>query len=662
MDMHRGHYLGISRFSSFHDSSFMGNKDQNELADIIDECERFLIDKKGLGSQRVLQNGGFPMLRKHARGYNCSGTWLDRPKFFSEAFWLALCGVGTGYSVLPDFVSELPSLKTPKSKTRTFVIPDTIEGWADALDALVSSYFFGEKTVNFDFSKIRPTGSPISNMTGRSPDVKHLKNSLEQVRQHLNDCLIGMHDVPLNAFDKKFTDRGKLRPFDAHRIPMMMAEAVMSGGIRRSASIVFFHQDDLTMMNCKTGDWFKERSYLSYANNSCALDRNTVDDSVIDTIVTKAMEWGEPAPFLMNSDKFIYNPCGEVGFYPVSPVDGKTGWGFCNLGTINIPACDNIKDLTHAAEMVSKICTLQAGYTKFGYLTKASEEIARHEALIGVSMTGIMEKPKLVFSLGNMLKASHKVKLTNTKMAALIDINVAARTTCIKPEGTGSPVLGTSACGIHASHSKKYLRRMIMDVKDPIVKHFEKHAPNNIEYDIHDKGKARLVFAIETPDSALVKDDLSMRQQIKKVAFLKKWWIDQGKREDRCLHKDLENNVSNTILVAKDEVKDVAREIIKNKNSLAGVSFTSDGFDLFGHDTPNAKVEVDPDPDMYTGQTAFPWTREKRCDDEARRYLATKWEKCAKTKDIDLTEMIDDALMVKVGSDSACSGGSCEIL
>ena len=138
-----------------------------EAEEEINFAYEMMYQKKVLGSQRALQFGGSPSEKINARIYNCVSSYCDRLRFFQECLWLLLCGCGAGFSVQKHHVENLPKFAPFKRKSKPtrkkFVIPDTIEGWADALGILLSSYFddpvfpeYYSCTVSFDYSKIRP--------------------------------------------------------------------------------------------------------------------------------------------------------------------------------------------------------------------------------------------------------------------------------------------------------------------------------------------------------------------------------------------------------------------------------------------------------------------------------------------------------------------------
>jgi len=213
IDMHRRHFAakGI------------------DVEDLLQVCEQAMKRRMVLGSQRAMQFGGEPILRKHARIYNCTTSYCDRPRFFQEALWLLLCGCGVGFSVQTHHIAKLPGIAKPGGANATFTVPDTIEGWADALGVLLSSYFstrqpfpeYAGATVQFDYTQIRPKGRPISSGMGRAPGPEPLRRSLEMIRGLLDKRLAEGHT--------------RLRSVDAYDILMHASDAVLSGGVRRSA-------------------------------------------------------------------------------------------------------------------------------------------------------------------------------------------------------------------------------------------------------------------------------------------------------------------------------------------------------------------------------------------------------------------------------------------
>ena len=249
-----------------------------------------MYQKKILGSQRALQFGGPAAEKINARIYNCVSSYCDRPRFFQECLWLLLCGCGAGFSVQKHHVAKLPRfspsrIKNSLGKKKRFVIPDTIEGWSDALGVLLSSYFddpvfpeYYSYNITFDYSKIRPKGSMLSSGVGRAPGSEGLKNAISKIRSLLDRCIKG--------------GQKKLKPIDAYDIVMHSADAVLSGGVRRSATISIFSSDDEEMAKSKTGNWFTENPQRGRANNSALLIRNETTKAEFESLMNCVKEFG----------------------------------------------------------------------------------------------------------------------------------------------------------------------------------------------------------------------------------------------------------------------------------------------------------------------------------------------------------------------------------
>lgn len=259
--------------------------------------------KRVLGSQRALQFGGAPIEKKNSRIYNCIASYCDRVRFFQECFWLLLCGCGTGFSVQQHHVAKLPELAIKrKSINKVYVIPDTIEGWADALGVLMSSYLkngefpdFEGYDVIFDYSLIRPEGAPLRSSSGKAPGPEPLRQSLEWVRKLLKRCV----------------DRGqlRLRPIDCYDIVMFASEAVLSGGVRRSATICLFSPEDEEMAKAKTGNWRHENPQRGRSNNSAMLVRDETTREQFEQLMQWVREYGEPGFVWSDSRELLVNPC-----------------------------------------------------------------------------------------------------------------------------------------------------------------------------------------------------------------------------------------------------------------------------------------------------------------------------------------------------------------
>lgn len=546
--------------------------DKYNISESIDWAYDMMYKKKVLGSQRALQFGGEPMMKKHARCYNCTSSYCDRLRFFQECFWLLLCGSGTGFSVQKHHVDKLPELETNYFQYEDFiqiyVIEDSIEGWADALGALLSSFFkqavpgfeqYQRSNVVFDYSKIRSEGKMLGSGVGKAPGHKPLEKGLEKIKDLLKRCLNN--------------GQNKLRPIDAYDIVMHSSDAVLSGGVRRSASLALFSADDEEMAKAKTGNWYIENPQRARSNNSALLLKDSTTFEQFAKLMESVKEFGEPGFIWSDSTEMTFNPCVEVGMWPVDEESGLSGWQGCNLTTINCSTVVDENDFYERCKAAAIIGTLQAGFTNLAYLGEITEKIFRREALLGVSLTGTMEKHDLVL-VDNILKNGAKIAVsTNKEFAKKIGINQAARVTCLKPEGTSSSMLGTSS-GIHPHHAKRYIRHVQANVLEAPYQHFKKSNPQACEKSSWSANNTDEVikFPIEVPDGAKLKNQLPAIDMLKVVRDTQTNWVYSGKNTKLCTKEFLSHNVSNTVTVKNDEWDSVTRFIYDNREYFAGIS------------------------------------------------------------------------------------------
>jgi len=542
----------------------------NNISEEINWAYDMMYKKKVLGSQRGLQFGGEPILKRHAKIYNCTSSYCDRLRFFQECFWLLLCGSGTGFSVQKHHVAKLPPLEhnVQNDMGTIYVIEDSIEGWADALGALLSSYFskpvegfeqYKNCHILFDYSNIRPQGSNLSSGVGKAPGFEPLAKGLEKIRTLLDRCIAN--------------GQKKLKPIDAYDIVMHSSDAVLSGGVRRSASLALFSPDDEEMAKAKTGNWYIENPQRARSNNSALLLKDSTTFEQFKTLMESVKEFGEPGFIWSDSTEMTFNPCVEVGMWPVDEESGKSGWQGCNLSTINCSSIEDENDFYDRCKAAAIIGTLQAGFTKLDYLGKISCKIFERESLLGVSLTGIMEKHDLVLS-EKVLKAGAKIAVeTNKALSKKIGINQAARVTCLKPEGTSSSMLGTSS-GIHPHHAKRYIRHVQANVLEAPFQHFKNYNPQACEKSRWSANNTDEVikFPIEVPDGSKLKNQLPAVDMLSIVKDAQKNWVYSGKNRSLCTQDYLCHNVSNTVTVKPDEWDDVTKYIYDNRKYFAGIS------------------------------------------------------------------------------------------
>jgi ribonucleotide reductase class II len=919
----------VDRVMSMHEKKFKDVIENNpKFKEYFEFAREAYKDKFVLASQRSLQFGGEPIVKHNARMFNCLTSYCDRVKFFQECMYWLLCGCGVGFSVQKHHIEKLPKITKRTNGVKTFVVPDSIEGWSDSIAVLMSSYLESDMTfpeyqgcrVDFDFSLIRPEGSYISGgFSAPGPDG-------------LRRSLIKIQDLLDKELDKENFD-GKIKSIVAYDIVMHISDSVLSGGIRRSASICLFSHDDDEMLKAKTGDWYIKNPQRARSNNSVILIRDKTTREQFAEIMKSVKEFGEPGFVWSESTEILYNPCcitgdnwimtsngskqvkdlvgktfkavvggkkyetlsdgfwetgkknvykvitkkgyeskltedhrlkvgdiwkelkdfkigdkinlsnqrgikrwdglgnfeegwllgslvgdgtfvkkkndnqndigyldywgddaeymssialkyvknnvkhrsdmksslavedvnkyrfGSTGlselatsydiiygnkvvtdkieetsyeFYKgflrgIFDADGSvqgnlvkgvsirlsqsnlellkriqrmlsrigiistvyekrreagfrllpdgnggsqeyfcqdqhelviskdniklyndligfnepqkhdklntiinsykrniykenfedsikeiifcgeeivydvavetvncfdvngliahnceigmiprtetfvSGWQGCNLTEINGTICTNEKNFLRACKASAIIGTMQASYTDFKYVGDECKEIFDREALLGCSITGWMNNPKVLFNPEIQKTGARLIKEINKEVAKILGINAAARTTCVKPSGNASVLLGT-ASGIHGEHSKRYFRNIQINKSENIGKIFKELNPKAVEESVWSANKTDYVFSfpIEAKEDSIFKDQLMGIKQLEYVKIVQQNWVEEGTNIELCVDPSTRHNVSNTILV--DDWDEIEEYIYENRQWFAGIS------------------------------------------------------------------------------------------
>lgn len=579
-----------------------------ELRNTIEWAFSLQKKKKLLASQRALQFAGPGVLKHNMRSYNCSTTYVDRLRVFAEIEYLLLCGCGVGFSVQKHHVDKLPFLdKVIEENPRSFVIDDSIEGWAEAFNVLISSYHEGNEHTHcqyeFDLSQIRPQGAPLST-GGKAPGPEPLRLALDRVRSVLE-----------GAVRRKSSSR--LTPLECHDIICHMSDSVLAGGVRRSALISLFSVDDEEMMNCKTGDWYVSNPQRARANNSAILLRDSAEKSQFLRLFESTKEFGEPGFIFADTLESTFNPCSEINLYPVLIRDSdgnvceeytldmlnnqekykllgytyESGVAVCNLCEINGAAIENVADFEDVVTAATIIGTLQAGYTNPGYLTEASRLIIERESLLGISITGMMDNPKICFDADLLSDMAALACTVNEKYAEMLSVRPAARVTCVKPAGNSTIILGCQGSGIHAPHSKRLIRRVQVNKFDPVYQEFKLYNSHMCEESVWSSTKTDDVisFPLVTKEGAITKDEISAMEFLEKVKLVQETWVAEGTSRPMSVEK-AQHNVSNTVAVAPGEWDAVAEFIWENRFTFSGVSLLSKSGDFIYEQAPMQKI------------------------------------------------------------------------
>lgn len=555
-------------------------------------------DFKVMPSMRSLQFGGEAILRNNTRLFNCSFAHIKDARIFAEALYLLLSGTGFGYSVQGHHINQLPSIKQPKEEG-IYIVHDSIEGWAEALNQLMNAYFYGAIRPVFDFSNVRAKGSYLVTTGAKAPGPEPLKLMLVKVETMLKAAL-----------NRKLTD------IECHIILCRIADCVLAGGIRRAALISLFDKDSKAMLTCKHGNWWEKHPELARANNSAVLLRGSVSMEEFYHIYDMCIESnaGEPGFFWTNSLEWGTNPCAEIALQSNQ---------FCNLTTTNLTGVKNEKDFENRIYAAAFLGTLQASYTDFPYLSERWKKVTEEEALIGCSFTGIADSASL--SGSDLTKAANQVLQINEKYSRKLRINPAARTTAIKPEGTASCVLGSSS-GIHARHDQHYLRRVRMNRDDELAKYLMRVCPELVEADLFSQTGVVVTIPQESPEGAVLRNNESAIELFERVKLYYENWIVPGHRSGVNTH-----NVSCTINYRPEEVELLRAKLWEDRLSYAAVSLL-------------------PASDTIYQQAPF-----ESCDEET--FL--KYD--AMVKDIDLTKVMEMEDNTNRAEQLACAAGVCEI-
>lgn len=567
-----------------------------------DEIKRvykdFVLPRKVLPSMRSMQFAGNPIELSNNRIFNCAFSNVDDIAVFSETMFNLLSGSGVGYSVQKQHVAQLPNIVGPSAKSRRFLVSDNIEGWADAVKVLMKAYTQGKPDPSFDYRDIRPKGATLVTSGGKAPGPDPLRICLDKIRSVLN-----------NAIGRK------LQPIECHDIQCHIADAVLAGGIRRAACIVLFSKDDMDMLYCKSGAWWELNPQRGRANNSVALERGNVTKEEWDKIweVVRNSGSGEPGVVWLEDINSGVNPCAEIGLRSNQ---------FCNLTEVNVSDVTTQEELNSRVKAGAFIGTLQAGYTDFHYLRDIWKQNSEEESLIGVGMTGIASGGVLSLDLK---EAAEMVNNENKRVATAIGINPAARTTCIKPSGSTSCVVGSSS-GIHAWHNDYYIRRVRVGKQEALYGYLKDNIPNLIE-DCVFKPHIEAVVSIpqKAPDGSVLRNE-SVQDLLNRVKLFNTEWVAAGHNSGKQHH-----NVSCTVSIKENEWEYVGQWMWDNRDNYTGVS-------------------VLPFSDHTYQQAPF-----EDCSEEVFNYLY------GLLKDIDLSNVIEVEDNTNLTDQAACAGGACEI-
>ena len=542
----------VARYFDFMQDHLKKNND-TDIADMRPQLEQAVLNLDIMPSMRALMSAGKALERDNVAGFNCSYVAVDNVRAFDETLYILMCGTGVGFSVERQYINKLPDLPEELHPTDTIIkVADSKIGWAKAYKELMSLLYAGQ-IPEWDLSGIRPQGARLKTFGGRASGPAPLDDLIQ---------------FTINIF-KDAISRGqrKLVSIDCHDLMCKIAEVVVVGGVRRSALISLSNLSDERMRNAKSGSWWEHSQHRALSNNSVAYtDSAEMGAFMKEWLSLYESKSGERGIFNRQAAEeqaskngrreeykdFGCNPCSEI------ILRNKQ---FCNLTEVVVRPEDTWKSLERKVELATILGTFQATLTNFRYLTKAWKDNTEEEALLGVSLTGIMDNTKLIKG-DNLPKRLEVLKsravVMNEGWSAMLGIKQSVAITCVKPSGTVSQLVD-SASGIHTRHSEYYLRTVRADKKDPIAQLMVDQGVYH-EDDIT-KPEHTLVFyfPIKSPNKSLTRIDLSA------IEHLEIWKIYQ---DHWCEHKP-----SATISVRESEWLKVGAWVWDNFDRISGVSF-----------------------------------------------------------------------------------------
>ncbi len=562
------------------------NPDQFEIS--WDDLYESIHNHDVMPSMRCMMTAGAALDRDNVAGYNCSYLPIDNPRSFDELMYILLNGTGVGFSVERDYVKQLPIVADSFHETEsTIVVSDSKIGWASAFRELISLLYAG-KVPKCDLTRVRPAGARLKTFGGRASGPEPLAE---------------LFNFTVDLF--KVAAGRRLTSLECHDLVCKIADVVVVGGVRRSALISLSNVTDNRMSNAKNGEWYLTNGQRALANNSAVYSEKPDFDTYVNEMKrlyeSKSGERGIFSRVAAKNvaarngrrdvdHKFGTNPCSEIILRP---------YQFCNLSEVVVRSTDTKRTLRSKVQHATVLGTLQATLTDFRYLRNIWKRNTEEEALLGVSLTGIMDCPVTNGSEGEEATARFLSELreiaveTNKVMAEELGINQSTAVTCVKPSGTVSQ-LTDSASGIHPRFSDYYIRTVRADKKDPLATAMISFG-FPYEEDVMNNSNWVFSFPQKSPEGSLTVDSLSSIEQ------LKLWKIYQ---DNWCEHKP-----SMTCYYNDDSFFAVCQWIWENFDNVSGISFLPESEHVYkqapyqkisfeDYKTLNEKMPLDMDWDL----------------------------------------------------------------
>ena len=551
--------------------------------------------------------------RDNVAGFNCSYLPIDNPRAFDELMYILMCGTGVGFSVERQYIGKLPEVSEEfHTSETTIVVPDSKVGWAKSFRQIVSLLYAGE-IPRWDVSKVRAAGEPLRTFGGRASGPQPL---------------VDLFEFSVDLF--KGASGRRLSSIEAHDLCCKVAEVIVVGGVRRSALISLSNPSDGRLRGAKSGQWWIDNSQRALANNSsCYTEKPEFDfflDEMRSLYESKSGERGafsrEAAQRIAGRNGrrdatylFGTNPCSEIILRPNQ---------FCNLSEVVVREGDTLDKLKRKVEVAAIIGTLQATLTDFRYLRSIWKKNTEEEALLGLSLTGIMDHKVLSGCYGTAkpsvwLEELKEVAVKANKLwASRLGINQATAITCVKPSGTVSQLVN-SASGIHPRFSRHYVRTVRADKKDPMAAYMVQ-AGFPHETDVTKDSTYVFSFPVAAPEDCITVGEVGAIEQLRIWRLYQDHW---------CEHKP-----SITVYYTDDEFLDVCSWMWQNFDILSGISLLPYNEHSYKQ-APYQQITEEEYNELNKAMPSFDW---------------------------DAMSEYEDGVDNTIGSQElACSGGNCEL-
>jgi len=504
-------------------------------------------------SMRAMMTAGEALKRDNVAGFNCAYAPFDTPRAFDELMYILLCGTGKGFSVEKHNTEKLPEVAEEFHPTDTIIhVADSKVGWTKAFRELLSLLWVGQ-VPQWDVSKVRPAGAALKTFGGRASGP---------------GPLVDLFQFTVELF--KGAAGRQLTTVECADIGCKVAQVVIVGGVRRSALIILCDLEDDGMRMYKHGNYPAHRNL---ANISAAYTRKP-------TMAQFLPEWkglyesysGERGIFSRVAAQkvaerngrreahkdFGTNPCSEIILRPNQ---------FCNLSEVVVRPHDTLETLKGKVETATILGTLQATLTDFRYLRKVWQRNTEEEALLGVSLTGIMDHPVMsgttkgirgVDVLPSWLTELREVAVeTNKQWSKKLGINQSAAITCVKPSGTVSQLVD-SASGIHGRFAAYYVRRVRASLLDPLCEVL-RTAGVPCEPDATNPNTLVFSFPQKAPKGSVIAGEQTGKEQLEIWQVYQDYW---------CEHKP-----SITVYYTDDQFLSIGEWVFNNFDKVSGVAF-----------------------------------------------------------------------------------------